>query len=82
MKKTNEQHQVNFDLVVKAGLKAMIAENMGFDPKRIVLLEGTNEDNMPAWVAFEVAGQGYAWDLKRHTFTVRNEYGDRFFGEE
>lgn len=77
-----EQHQVNFDLVINAGLKAMIAENMGFDPARIILLESSSEGNMPTWVAFEVAGQGYTWNLKNHTFMISNAYGDRLFGED
>lgn len=82
MTNVNDQHQVNFDLVVNAGLKAMIAENMGFDPARIILLESSSEGNMTTWVAFEVAGQGYAWNLKNHTFMIANAYGDRLFGED
>jgi len=81
MTTTNEQLQVNSDNVVKAGLKAMIAENMGFDPKRIVLLESSEEDNITTWVAFEVAGQGYTWNLADHTFMVMNAYGDRLYGD-
>lgn len=81
MTNINEQHQVNYDLVIKAGLKAMIAENMGFDPKRIALLEMGSENNMPTYVAFEVAGRGYTWDLVHHAFTVANSYGDLVFGD-
>ena len=80
MTTTNQQHQVNFDLVIKAGLKAMIAENMGFQPERITLLEMGSEDNMPTYVAFDVMGQGYAWDLKNHIFMVSSAYGDRLYG--
>ena len=79
---TNEQHRVNFDLVIRAGLKAMIAENMGFDPKRVKLLEMGSENNMPTWVAFDVMGQGYTWNLENHTFAIANQYGDIFFGED
>ena len=77
-----EQYRGTIDNIISAGLKAMIAEKMGFKPERILLLEGGEENGLPTWVAFEVNGQGYVWDIRDDHFTVDNAYGDRFFGGE
>ncbi len=81
MENYSEEYQGAIDNIIKAGLKAMIAEKMGFDPKRIVLLEMSEYEGLPTWVAFEVMGQGYTWDIKYDTHAICNAYGDRFFGE-
>lgn len=77
-----EQYRGTIDNIISAGFKAMIAEKMGFKPERIFLLEGGEENGLPTWVAFEVNGQGYVWDIRDDHFTVDNAYGDRFFGGE
>ena len=68
--------------IVNAGIKAMIAENTGFDPSRIILLEGSFCKGLPTWIAFEVAGQGYTWDIESGRFAINNAYGDRLYGED
>ena len=64
------------------GLKSVIAERMGFNRDRIYLLESSEHDNEVTWVAFEVNGQGYTWNIERDRFEINNAYGDRFFGED
>ena len=78
--KRSEEYQGTIDNIINAGIKAMISENMGFDPKRIILLESGERDGLPVRVCFEVCGQGYAWDIEHGTFEVENAYGDRLFG--
>ena len=78
----NEKYQGTIDNIISMGLKAMIAEKMGFRAERIYLLEGGEENGLPTWVAFEVNGQGYSWDIRDDHFEVDNAYGDRFFGED
>ena len=82
MTNRSEQYQGNLDNIIKAGIKAMIAESMGFNPERIYLLEMNESDGLPTWVAFEVNGQGYTWGIVTNTFAINNAYGDRFFGED
>lgn len=81
MTNRSEEYQGTIDNIIRAGIKAMIAEKMGFDIKRIYLLEADERDGMPVCVAFEVNGQGYIWNIEHDIFRVSNAYGDRFFGD-
>lgn len=81
MENRSEEYQATLDNIIKAGIKAMIAEKVGFNPERIVLLEMSEEDGLPNWVAFEVMGQGYTWDIKYDEHAIVNAYGERLYGD-
>ena len=68
--------------IKREGIKSFISERMGFMRERILLMESSERNNEVVWVAFEVNGQGYVWDIANDRFMISNSYGGRFFGED
>ena len=67
------------DLIIRRGIAAVISERLGFVADRIILMEMGTFEGEVEWVAFEVNGQGYVWNVRLDKFDTENAYGDRFF---